>query len=221
MIKFLLAFALIMSFAVPAQAVTLEQELSAMQSEWARIKYGVSDKQKKLSEIAKLGIKAEAITKNFPKSAEAKIWEAIILATDANITKGLGALSKVEKAKALLEESLKINPKAMEGAAHMTLGSLYFQVPGWPVGFGSDKLAEDHFKKALAISPGNLDTNYWYGEFMMDQGRPAEAIKYYQTADKAPIRKNRHVADEGRKREVHFSLNKAYKENTNKAKGNE
>ena len=196
MTKFLLVFAFLMSFAVPAQAVTLEQELSAMQNEWARIKYAVPDKQKKLADIAKLGAKAESVTKAFPKSAEAKIWEAIILATDANITKGMAPLPKVEKAKALLEESLKINPKAMDGAAHMTLGSLYFQVPGWPVGFGSDKLAEDHFKKALAISPGNMDTNYWYGEFMMDQGRPAEAVQYFQTAEKALIRKDRRDADD-------------------------
>lgn len=221
MTRLLLIFAALLSFAAPAHAVTLEQELNAMQNEWARIKYAVNDKQRKLTDIEKLGTKAAAVTKQFPKSTEAKIWEAIILATDANITKGIAALPKVEKAKALLEESLKMNPRAMDGAAHMTLGSLYFQVPGWPVGFGSDKLAEDHFQKALAISPGNLDINYWYGEFMLDQGRPEEAIKYFQKADSAPIRNNRRVADEGRKREVQFSMNKAYKANNKKAKGNE
>lgn len=221
MTRLFLVFAALLSFAIPAHAASQEQELSALQNDWARIKYIVSDKQQKLNDIAKLEVKAEAVSKKFPKSAEAKIWEAIILATDANITKGLAALPKVEKAKALLEESLKINPRAMEGAAHMTLASLYYQVPGWPVGFGNDKLAEEHFQKALAISPNNLDINYWYGEFMLDQGRPAEAIKYLQKAENAPIRKERRLADEGRKKEVQFSLNKAYKENTKKAKGNE
>ncbi len=221
MTRLLLVFAFLLSFASPAHAASLEQELSALQNEWARIKYVVNAKEQKLSAIAKLEVKAEEVVKNFPKSAEAKIWQAIILATDANITKGIAALPKVEKAKALLEESLKINPRAMDGSAHMTLGSLYFQVPGWPVGFGNDKLAEEHFQKALAINPANLDTNYWYGEFMLDQGRPAEAIKHFQTAQKAPIRKERRVADEGRLREVQFSLNKAIKENTKKAKGNE
>lgn len=222
MIKFLLVFAVLFSFALPVQAAGgLEQQLQEVQSQWAAIKYQITDKNRKLTEIAKLEEKAAAVSKANPKSAEAKIWEAIVLATDANITKGLGALPKVEKAKALLEESLKLNPRAMDGAANMTLGSLYFQVPGWPVGFGSDKLAEQNFQKALAISPGNMDTNYWYGEFMRDQGRPAEAIKYFQKAESAPIRKNRNVADEGRLREIKFSLEKAIKEAHKQAKGNE
>lgn len=222
MIQFLLIFAAMFSFALPVQAANgLEQQLQELQSQWAVIKYQVTDKNRKLTEIAKLEDKAAAVSKANPKSAEAKIWEAIILATDANITKGLSALPKVEKAKTLLEESLKLNPRAMDGAANMTLGSLYFQVPGWPVGFGSDNLAEQNFQKALAINPSNMDTNYWYGEFMRDQGNPAEAIKYFKTAEMAPIRKNRQIADEGRLREIKISLEKALKEVHKKAKGNE
>ena len=213
----LIVAALLCVLAVPA----LADDYSALQDEWARIKYLVAGKEEKLDAIAKLEEKAAAATAANPKSAEAKIWQAIILATDANITKSLSGLPKVEKAKSLLEESLKINPKAMDGAAHMTLGSLYFQVPGWPVGFGDDKMAEQELKAALAINPNGLDTNYWYGEYLLDQGKPAEAITYLERALKAPVRENRKVADEGRKKEVQAALAKAQAAGKAKARGNE
>ena len=35
-----------------------------------------------------------------------------------------------------LEQALAIDATALEGSAFTTLGSLYYQVPGWPIGFG-------------------------------------------------------------------------------------
>ncbi|HEU4839492.1 MAG TPA: tetratricopeptide repeat protein [Micavibrio sp.] len=220
MTRFLILAAALICLALPAYAA-LSDDLAGLQNEWARIKYQVSGKDAKLAAIAKLGQKAAAVSADNPQSADAKIWEAIILATDANITKSLSGLPKVEKAKSLLEESLKIDGRAMDGAAHMTLGSLYYQVPGWPVGFGSDDKAAQHLKVALAINPDGLDTNYWYGEFLLDQGRPAEAATYLERALKAPVRANRKVADEGRRIEAEAALAKARSSQKTKARGNE
>ena len=216
---FVLAAALI-CFALPAHAA-LSDDLAGLQNEWARIKYQVAGKDAKLAAIAPLGKKAAGITAANPDSAEAKIWEAIILATEANITKSLSGLPKVEKARDLLSESLKMSPRAMDGAAHMTLGSLYYQVPGWPVGFGNDELAEQHLKAALEINPNGMDTNYWYGEFLLDDGRAAEAATYLNRALKAPIRPERKVADEGRRKEIEAALAKAQAKSKAKARGNE
>lgn len=220
MTRFLVLAAALICFAIPAHAA-LSDDLAGLQNEWAHIKYQVAGKDAKLAAIGKLGQKAASITAANPDSAEAKIWEAIILATDANITKSLSGLPKVEKARDLLQESLKMNPRAMEGAAHMTLGSLYYQVPGWPVGFGDDDLAETHLKAALEINPNGMDTNYWYGEFLLDDGRAAEAITYLNRALKAPIRENRKVADEGRRKEIEAALSKAQAKSKAKARGNE
>ena len=216
---FVLAAALI-CFALPAHAA-LSDDLAGLQNEWARIKYQVAGKDAKLAAIAPLGKKAASITAANPDSAEAKIWEAIILATDANITKSLSGLPKVEKARDLLSESLKMSPRAMDGAAHMTLGSLYYQVPGWPVGFGNDELAEQHLKAALEINPNGMVTNYWYGEFLLDVGRATEAATYLNRALKAPIRPERKVADEGRRKEIEAALAKAQAKSKAKARGNE
>lgn len=220
MTRFFVLAAALICFALPAQAA-LSDDLAVLQNEWARIKYQVSGKDAKLAAIAKLEQKAAAISAANPKSADAKIWEAIILATDANITKSLSGLPKVEKARDLLDESLKISPDAMEGAAHMTLGSLYYQVPGWPVGFGDDKKAEQHLKSAIAINPDGMDTNYWYGEFLLDNGRANDAVTYLERALKAPIRENRKMADEGRRKEIEAALAKAQAKSKAKARGNE
>lgn len=225
--------ALLIAFSCPVQTFAAEPasakatkgglaaELDALQREWARIKYQVPGKDAKLAAFPRLEQRAASVTAANPGSAEAKVWEAIILATDASVTKSLSGLPKVEKARSLLEQSLKIDPKAMDGAAHMTLGSLYYQVPGWPVAFGDDTKAEQHLKAALAIDPDGMDTNFWYGSFLLDDGRARDAIPYLERAAAAPVRADRPVADKGRMAEIEQALAKARAGAEKKARGNE
>lgn len=195
--------------------------LDALRDEWARIKYQVQGKDAKLAAFAQLEKKAAAHRAANPDSVEAKIWEGIILATSAGVTKSLGGLPKVEKAKALFEEAIRQDPRAMDGAAHMSLGSLYYQVPGWPVAFGDDDLAEEHLRAALAIDPDGMDTNYWYGAFLIEDGRTGEAMMYLKKAKAAPVRAERKIADEGRQQEIAAAIVQAGKMQKTKAKGNE
>ena len=44
--------------------------------------------------------------------------------------------------------ALAIDPKALAGSAYTSLGSLYYQVPGWPIGFGDDKKAREMLEAA-------------------------------------------------------------------------
>jgi cytochrome c-type biogenesis protein CcmH/NrfG len=73
-------------------------------------------------------------------------------------------------------------------------------VPGWPVGFGDDEKAEKLLKQALAINPTGIDPNFFYGDFLLDQGDKAQAKVYLDKALAAPARPGREVADEGRRR---------------------
>ena len=52
-----------------------------------------------------------------------------------------------------------------------SLGTLYYKVPGWPIGFGSDKKAREYLAKALDLNPTGIDPNYFMGEFLFDAGR--------------------------------------------------
>ncbi|MNY67214.1 Tetratricopeptide repeat protein [compost metagenome] len=81
-------------------------------------------------------------------------------------------------------------------------------MPGWPVGFGDDEKAEQLLKQALAINPNGIDPNYFYGDFLLDQGRKDEARAYLDKALAAPSRPGREVADEGRRGEIRERLAK-------------
>ncbi len=201
----------------PATAKTTEaavtdpvmEQIKPLQDEWARIKYQLADKEAQLAAIEKLEAQAAQVTEANQNRAEPKIWEAIILSTDAGITKGISALPKVERAKTLLEMSEKIDPNALNGSAHTSLGSLYYQVPGWPVGFGDDKKAEEHLKMGLQINPNGIDPNYFYGDFLLQNDRVEEAKTYLNRALQAPDREGRELADAGRRQEVKAALAKA------------
>lgn len=81
-------------------------------------------------------------------------------------------------------------------------------IPGWPVGFGDDEKAEKLLKQALAINPTGIDPNFFYGDFLLEQGDKAQAKIYLDKALAAPARPGREVADEGRKTEIRERLAK-------------
>ena len=190
----------------------MQADISSLQSEWARIKYQLADKDRQLNAIHNLEKDAQNVAAKYPAKAEPKIWQAIILSTDAGIVKGLSALGAVKQAKALLEDAIKMNPKALDGSAYTSLGSLYYQVPVWPIAFGDDDKAEENLKKALAINPQGIDPNYFYGDFLLQDGRYKDAKIYLERALSAPDRPNRVVADAGRRQEIKAALSKVQEE---------
>ncbi len=187
----------------------LMDKISMLQNGWADIKYGTADRDSKLAALDTLEKQAAGLVAENPARAEPKIWDAIIISTQAGLIKGVSALPKVKHAKRLLEEALRVDAKALDGSAHTSLGSLYYQVPGWPISFGDDKKAEEHLKTALAINPDGIDPNFFYGDFLLKQKRYAEAAAVLTHAKAAPAREGRSTADAGRQREIAEALAQA------------
>lgn len=184
-----------------------DDALAPIQQQWAVCQYQQTGKAKE-SCLETLSTQAEAASAKEPFRADLLIWSAIVKSTWAGAKGGLGALGLVKEAKAKLELALKQDPKALDGSAYTSLGSLYYQVPGWPVGFGDDEKAEQLLKQALAINPDGIDPNFFYGDFLLDQGRKGEAKTYLDKALVAPARPGREVADEGRRMEIREKLAK-------------
>ncbi|MGY3930439.1 TPR repeats containing protein [Aeromonas encheleia] len=181
--------------------------LPIIQQQWAHCQYQQTGKAKE-SCLEQLSSQADQASAKEAFRTDLLIWSAIVKSTWAGAKGGLGALSLVKEAKAKLEIAIKQDPSALEGSAYTSLGSLYYQVPGWPVGFGDDEKAEQLLKQALAINPNGIDPNYFYGDFLLDQGRKAEARAYLDKALAAPSRPGREVADEGRRGEIRERLAK-------------
>lgn len=186
-------------------ANNLDDAIHDLQKQWAIANYETAEDDLDKAFEA-LTVKAEQTVAQFPDQAEPLIWNAIIVSSDAGKNGGFGALGKVKKARKLLLEAEKINPDALNGSIYTSLGSLYYQVPGWPIGFGDDDEAEKYLQKALAMNPDGIDPNYFYGDFLLDQGKSDEAIVYFNKALNAPARAARPLADKGRRGEIEEKL---------------
>ena len=182
-----------------------EESVAALQSEWEQIKYRQpSDRQERAFEA--LAKKAAAVRSEFRDRADVDIWYAIVLASHAGAKGGLGALSLAKEAKAALEQSIARDPKALEGSAYTSLGSLYYQVPGWPIGFGDKDKARELLARALTINPRGIDPNFFMGDFLYRTGDHDGARRSLELALQAPARPARPLADEGRRREAEALL---------------
>jgi len=186
-------------------AETGDSSVAALQRDWATANYQLSGDAQAAAFDA-LVERADAAVADSPKSAELLIWNGIIKSSYAGTKGGLGALSLAKAARASLEKALEIDATALDGSAYTSLGTLYSKVPGWPVGFGSDKKAVELLEKALEINPDGIDPNYFYADYLLQKKQFEEAEKYLLKAQSAPPRPDRPVADAGRKQEIHAAL---------------
>lgn len=210
--KFFRFLAVLAFFAsATAGAASPEELIRPLQDRWAEIKYKTPEKQQEEA-YQSLVQQARKLAEAHPGTAEILIWEGIALSSQAGAKGGLGALGLAKEARTRFEDALKLDEKALAGSAYTSLATLYAKVPGWPIAFGSDKRAEEYFRQSLAINPTGIDPNFFYGEYLADHDRYAEAKSHLEVALKAPPRPGRELADSGRRQEIQALLTKVNKE---------
>ena len=187
--------------AQPLWAAALETELAGIQHRWAEIQYQVPEDQKEKA-FEGLASEAEQFVAHYPDRAEPLIWQGIVLSTYAGAKGGLAALGLVKDAREALEAALAIDADALEGSAYTSLGSLYYQVPGWPLSFGDDDKAREFLQRALSINPSGIDPNFFFGDFLRQQGQSEQARLYVGKVLDAPARPGRELADTGRREQT-------------------
>ena len=192
--------------AAPVFADDFGNGLAAIQQEWAVANYEQKDKSARSQAFTALVDHATSFGKANATRAEAVAWEGIVLSTYAGEVSAMSAMKYAKAARDALERAEKLDPTALSGGIYASLGALYSKVPGGFIGFGDDKLAEQYFKKALAIDPDNIDNNYFYGEFLVDQGQYAQARTVLEHALAAPAMPDRPVFDMGRRADIRALL---------------
>ena len=187
-------------------------DMKDMQDSWADIKYQKDEDQQQNS-YEKLLERSDAKLKSYPDQPEILIWHAIIEASYAGSLSAINptALGYVRNAKKDLEKAIDLDPDVLDGSAYTSLGSLYYQVPGWPLGFGDDDKADKYLKKGLEVNPDGIDANYFYADFLISKGENNRAKTYLNKAKKAAPREGRDVADQGRRKEILKLINKIQK----------
>ena len=206
-VRCLAALAATLALASGPAMATPAEDVARLQQGWAHIKYETPAAGQE-AQFERLRAEAEQIAARNPGSAETLIWYAIIESTYAGAKGGMGALKYVKSAKASLERALAIEPDALGGSAYTSLGSLYYQVPGWPIGFGNDAKAQEYLKKGLAVNPDGIDANFFYGDYLLRKGDAVDAERYLRKALQAAPRAGRKLADDGRRAEIAQLLEK-------------
>jgi tetratricopeptide (TPR) repeat protein len=204
----LLAPALVAAMPITAVA-DMASDVKALNDGWAHIAYEIKGSSTQTKALDQLARQAAGLVARYPGQAEPLLWQGIVVSEQANRANIFHKLGLATKARDLIARAYAIDPKAADGGAALTLGVLYYKVPGSPIGWGDDEKAQKLLKQALALDPDGLDSNYFYADYLLDQGNKAEARSYLQKALKAPHDPHRPVWDAGRRREVTALLAKA------------
>jgi len=194
-------FCVLLLITIQAAWAGMEDDVARVRQQWERIKYQTPTKAQE-DAYEKLAKESSQIMRQYPKQAEPAIWHGIVEASHAGAKGGLGALALVKSARKSFETALELNPAALHGSAYTSLGSLYYQVPGWPIGFGDEKKALELLRQGLAINPEGIDPNFFLGDYLYRTGDYAGAEQALKKALQAPPREGRTLADEGRRREI-------------------
>jgi len=196
-----------------AQAATPEELIRPIRDRWAEIKYRVPENEQ-AEKFHALALQARELADGNPYMAEPLVWQGIVLSAEAEAKYGLEAYWLARKAKESFEESMKLDEKALKGAAYAGLARLHAKALLWPFGLGGKNMAraEKYFRKSLAINPEGIDPNFFYGEYLFGLYRLPEARDHLALALKAPLRPGRELADSGRREEIQAALAKIDKD---------
>lgn len=205
--RVLLAILLTLVAATSAAGDDMASALAALRHDWAKVYYQTPESAQ-APLFPPLTARIDAIAAQYPDAAEPLIWKAIVFSSYAKAKGGLGALDLAKAARDAALQAAKLDERALDAGAYTALGALYYKVPGWPIGFGSDSKAKDYLDRALAIAPGAVDVNYFYGDFLLEQGDKAKARGFLEKALQAPPRPDRADEDAGRRKEIEADLAK-------------
>jgi tetratricopeptide (TPR) repeat protein len=186
----------------------MDAQVMRINTEWARIKYQVRDKSEQYRQLDQLAQQAAAVSAKYPGQAEPLLWQGIVTSEEAAQASVFRQLSLASSARDILAKAYAINPKAADGGVAMSLGVLYYKVPGFPIGFGSSAKALGYLKAALAQDPDGLDANFFYADYLMSKGDHAGARNYLARALRAAPDSGRPVWDAGRRAEARALLAK-------------
>ena len=186
-------------------------DVTALAQAWDEITYR-SDPATREQLLEVLAVRAHTESTAAPDDTGLLIWYGIIESSYAGVKGGLSALSLAREARTALDLAVHRDPTALDGSAYTSLGTLYYKVPGWPIGFGSDKKARAYLDQALRINPTGIDPNYFMADYLVDRGDYRGAKTYLTTALQAPDRPNRTIGDAGRRDEVRTLLAKVDRE---------
>ncbi|OLO02653.1 hypothetical protein [Salinicola socius] len=182
LVTILLASMLIGGFGIASAAAQMpDSTLFSLMQRWGNVEYQMQG-DAQLKAFEDLAGEVDMLARSQPDDSHVLTAQGVILASFAKAKGGLGALDLAKRARTVLERAIAIDPQGEDGSAYVTLGALYQHAPGWPIAFGDDDKARQLLERAVSIRPAGIDTNFYYAQFLEDQGEDAKALTYAQRA---------------------------------------
>lgn len=174
----------------------LPNTVKELRTELDVVNFDLADDDARVERLETLLPHSETLASDNKDDAGFQMMAGFYNAQYAGYTGGLGALKYAKAAREFLEKSVKLDPALYGSSAHVVLGTLYAQVPRWPVGFGDKKKALKNYQAALKLSPNGIDSNFTYASYLFSQKKYVEAKTYLKKANTAPARADRPKADQ-------------------------
>ena len=210
-ILFLSATAVLSATAARADTANYADELVSLQREFDAASFSGLDKGDREAAFEALVRHAAELGGRYPERVEAVAWNGIVLSAYAGEVGAFGAMKIAKAAREALHEAESMEPTALDGGLYASLGALYSKVPGGFVGFGDDALAAEYFEKAIAVDADNIDTSFFYGEFLLEQKQYEKAVHVLDGALGAPAVTARPLFDASRRESIREMLATARK----------
>ena len=188
------------------QAPSMRDGVNHIRAGWEHISYEVRGSSTQTRQLDQLASQAAQLVARYPNQPEPLLWQGIVVSEQANRANILHQLGLARRAYGILQRAYAINPDAANGAVAMSMAVLLYKVFGAPIGFGDDARAGQLLRRALQLDADGLDANYFYADYLHDQGDDTGAARYARRALQAPHDANRPVWDAGRRREVNALL---------------
>jgi tetratricopeptide (TPR) repeat protein len=187
-----LVLALAQATALATTAADFDQELAAIIRDYDKAYYDTPNRDAKSKAFEAVAQRAANLAKQHPNRGEPVSWQGQSLAEQSAVEGSLGLAKQARKA---LEAAIAITPNAYASEAYSTLGSMYANMPGFPLAFGDKKKAREYFQKALAINSSSIGANVGYAQLLLKTDDYAGAMKHATAALNAPPRLGREKAD--------------------------
>jgi tetratricopeptide (TPR) repeat protein len=176
---------------------------------WAELKYQAADDPQRRARTLALERETAGLLAASPSSPDLMYWRANVLCFAAELAHSTKSLAMVREARDLLLKAEQLQPQS--SAIKSSLGSIYYEVPGWPISFGNNGKAQRYLAQAVALDPDGMDANFFMGDFLLQRGKAAQALPYLEKAASAGARLPASVLVDGRRREIDEALSKARK----------
>lgn len=195
---------MVLATTAPVGAMAADGDLVALEQRWAALKYEPPADGDRVARAEDLQQAVASLAARDPRR-ETLLLQANALLLTAEFMHSTASLRKVRAARDLLLQADRTQPN--NPAVLLALGSIYYEVPGWPIAFGSRKTAEDYLRRAIAIDPDGRDTNYFMGDMLLEAGRAKEATAYLERALAAAQQNT--LLERGRRAEILEAMEKA------------